>query len=139
MARMTLKAVHGDGERRQLPLRERIIDENLGGYRHVPEPHARLRSATADTEALEQRTAPAKDRHDDDAGHAQPDARRQRRRPNASEHDDELSDAAWLYAWASADLRASRGVAGRTSQRGRSKPLGSSVNASDVGTEMRRR
>jgi hypothetical protein len=36
MARMTLKAVHGDGERRRLPLRERIIDENLSSYRHIP-------------------------------------------------------------------------------------------------------
>jgi hypothetical protein len=63
MARMTLKAVHGDGERRRLPLSERIIDENLGSYRHVPQPHERLRSATADPEALESRIAdPAKDR-----------------------------------------------------------------------------
>ena len=87
MARMTLKAVHGDGERRRLPLSERIVDENLGSYRYVPQPHERLRSATADTAALEPRPAPARDRHDDDAGHAQPDARRKRRRPNASEHD----------------------------------------------------
>jgi hypothetical protein len=36
MARMTLKAVHGDGERHRLPLSERIVDENLSGYRHIP-------------------------------------------------------------------------------------------------------
>ncbi len=120
MARMTLKAVHGDGERRRLPLSERIADENLGSYRHVPQLHERLRSATADTEALESRTAdPAKDRHDEDAGHAQPDARHKRRRPNGSEHDEELLDAAWLYAWSYADLRVSRGGRGRTSQRDR--------------------
>ncbi len=116
MARMTLRAVHGDGERRRLPLSERIVDENLGSYRHVPRPHERLRSTTTDTGALESRTAdPAKDRHDDHAGHAQLEARRERRRPNASEHDVELSDAAWLYAWAYADVRASRGVPRRTS------------------------
>jgi hypothetical protein len=33
---MTLKAVHDDGERRRLPLRERIVDENLSSYRHIP-------------------------------------------------------------------------------------------------------
>jgi hypothetical protein len=33
---MTLKAVHGDGERRRLPLSERIVDENLSSYRHIP-------------------------------------------------------------------------------------------------------
>ncbi len=36
MPRMTLKAVHRDSERRRLPLSERIIDENLGSFRHVP-------------------------------------------------------------------------------------------------------
>jgi hypothetical protein len=45
---MTLKAVPVDGDRRRLPLSERIVDENLGGYHHVPRPRERLRSATAD-------------------------------------------------------------------------------------------
>ncbi len=36
MARMTLKAVHGDGERHRLPLSERIVDQNLSSYRHIP-------------------------------------------------------------------------------------------------------
>ena len=36
MAGMTLKAVHGDGERHRLPLSERIVDENLSSYRHIP-------------------------------------------------------------------------------------------------------
>jgi len=36
MARMTLKAVHGDGERQRLPLSKRIVDENLSSYRHIP-------------------------------------------------------------------------------------------------------
>jgi hypothetical protein len=35
MARMTLKAVHGDGERRRLPLSERIVDQNLSSYRQI--------------------------------------------------------------------------------------------------------
>ncbi len=47
MARMTLKAVPVDGDRCRLPLSERIVDENLGSYHHVPRPRERLRSATA--------------------------------------------------------------------------------------------
>ncbi len=118
MPRMTLKAVHCDGERRRLPLSERIVDENLGSYRHVPQPRERLRSVTAEAEILEPRSADlAKDHprsadrakdHDDHAGHTQPDdqgARRERRRPNGGEHDEELIDAAWLYAWSYADMR----------------------------------
>jgi hypothetical protein len=45
---MTLKAVHVDGDRCRLPLSERVVDENLGSYHHVPQPRERLRSATAD-------------------------------------------------------------------------------------------
>ncbi len=123
MARMTLKAVHCDGERRRWPLSERIVDENLSSYRHVPQPRERLRSATADAEVLEPRSADlAKGHHADRAGHAQPDdqaTRRERRRPNGGEHDEELVDAAWLYAWSYADLLANQGVPGRRSHRGR--------------------
>ncbi len=43
MARMALKAVHDDGERRRRPLSERIVDENLGSYRHVPRQRDRRR------------------------------------------------------------------------------------------------
>ncbi len=57
MARMTLQDVHGDGERRRLPLSERIVDENLGSYRHVPQSREPLRSATADAEVAESRSA----------------------------------------------------------------------------------
>jgi hypothetical protein len=106
MPRMTLKAVHGDGDgdRRRLPLSERIVDENLGNYRHVPQPRERGRSATADAEVLKPRAAAlAKDHHDDAAaaaaGHApvgDQAARGKRRRPHAAEHDEELVDAAWL-------------------------------------------
>ncbi|MGO9898561.1 MAG: hypothetical protein ACLP0J_02450 [Solirubrobacteraceae bacterium] len=54
MARMTLRAVGAvgavrvDGDRRQVPLSERIVDENLGSYCHVPQAREQLRSATAD-------------------------------------------------------------------------------------------
>ncbi len=109
MARMTLKAVHRDGERRRRPLSERIVDENLGSFRHVPRQRERRRSATPDPEALESRSADlADDHHDDDAGHARLDdqaLQRNRRRPHGAEHDQELADAAWLYAWSNADMR----------------------------------
>ncbi len=52
MARMTLKAVHVDGDRCRSPLSERVVDENLGSYHHVPQPRERLRSATADAGSL---------------------------------------------------------------------------------------
>jgi hypothetical protein len=57
MPRMILRAVHAHDERRRWPLSERIVDENLGRYRHVPQSSQRPRSATADTEALETRSA----------------------------------------------------------------------------------
>ncbi len=67
MPRMTLKAVHGDGERRRLPLSERIADENLGSFRHVPQ----RRSATADAEVPVSRSVNrAEEHHDDAARHA---------------------------------------------------------------------
>lgn len=47
MPRMILKPVHRDGERRRLPLSERIVDENLGRFRHVPQPRERRRSDRA--------------------------------------------------------------------------------------------
>jgi hypothetical protein len=64
---MTLKAVHGDGERRRLPLSERIVDENLGSFRRVPQ----HRSAAADAQVLVSRSADrAEERHDDAARRA---------------------------------------------------------------------
>jgi hypothetical protein len=115
MARITRKRGHADGERRHRPLSERIVDENLGSYDHVPRQHERLRAAIADAETPESRSADlAEDHHDDDARHAQPDD--QAARPNGGDHDEELVDAAWLYAWSYAALRASRGTP-RTSDR----------------------
>jgi hypothetical protein len=118
MARMTLKAVHADGERRRWPLSERIVDENLGSYHHVPHQHhqrERLRLAAANAEVPASRSADlAEHHHDDDAGDAQLDdhqaAWRKQHRPNGGDHDEELVDAAWLYVWSYAALRASRGV-----------------------------
>ncbi len=59
MARMTLKAVHGDGERRRLPLSERIVDENLSSYRQIPsrargsdQPQRTQRSSSRDLPTL---------------------------------------------------------------------------------------
>jgi hypothetical protein len=93
MARMTLKAVHGDGDWRRLPLSERIVDENLGSYRHVPQPRERLRSAAADAEVLQPRSADlAQHHHDDPDGHAHVDdqpVKRERRRPHGGERDEE--------------------------------------------------
>ncbi len=48
MARMTLKAVHVDGDCCRFPLSERVVDENLDSYHHVPQRRERLRSATTD-------------------------------------------------------------------------------------------
>ncbi len=83
MARMTLRAVHADDERRQLPLSERIVDENLGSYCHVSQPRQRQRCAPLYAATSKVRSADL-----DDAPHG-----------------DDPEDAAWLYAWASADLR----------------------------------
>jgi hypothetical protein len=124
MPRMTLRAVHGDGERRRLPLSERIVDENLGSFRRVPQ----RGSATADAEVLASRSADrAEERHDDAARHAHVDdrtARGTRRRRHVGEHDAELVDAAWLFAWSYADLVAGREVPARASDRGRVSRLG---------------
>jgi hypothetical protein len=55
-----------------LPLSERIVDENLGSFRHVPQPRKRRRSAAADAEVLESRSADFAEAHDNDAvGHDQ--------------------------------------------------------------------
>jgi hypothetical protein len=121
---MTLKAVHGDGERRRLPLSERIVDENLGSFRHVPQ----RRSPTADATVPVSRSADrAEEHHDDAARHAHLDdqaARGTRRRSRAGEHDAERVDAAWLFAWSYADLVASREGSARASDRGKVSRLG---------------
>lgn len=82
MARMTLRAIHAD-ERRRWPLNERVVDENLGSYRHGTQPRKQRRCGPVLTESLQVRSA-----HLDDAHLTQ-----------------EFEDAAWLYAWSYADLR----------------------------------
>jgi len=105
---MTRKRVHADGERRHRPLSERIVDENLGSYDHVPRQRERL-VTTADAETPESRSVDlAEDHQDDDARHAQLDDHAAR--PDGGDYDEELVDAAWLYAWSYAALRASRGI-----------------------------
>ncbi len=47
MPTMILRAVHSDEERRRWALSDRIVDEHLGHYRHVPLSSRRPRSATA--------------------------------------------------------------------------------------------
>ncbi|MGO9752111.1 MAG: hypothetical protein ACLP8S_34015 [Solirubrobacteraceae bacterium] len=54
---MTLRAVRTDEERRRWTLSERIVDENLGGYHHVPQSSEWPRSATVDTEVREEGSA----------------------------------------------------------------------------------
>ncbi len=76
MARMILRAVHADGKRRRWPLSERIVDENLGSYRHVLQRRERPRSAKADAAVLASRSADlAEGHHGDDAGRRDPDDR----------------------------------------------------------------
>ncbi len=98
MARMILRAVHSAGERRRWPLSERIVDENLGGYRHVTRQHERFGCATADAEAPRSRSPElAGTHHYDDPGHAsrgEPSARRKRPRANGADHDEQLADSA---------------------------------------------
>ncbi len=83
MARLTLRAVHADDERRRWPLSERVVVENLGSYRRGTEPRERRRRAPVLTESLQVRSA-----HLDEAPVTY-----------------EFEDAAWLYAWSYADLR----------------------------------
>ncbi len=110
MARMTLRAVRPESERRRITLSERIVDENLDSYQHVPLSREPARPVRRDAEALQ---AQAGDRvearhHDDDPGYAQlngPAARRGGRRSDGGDPDEEPTDVAWLYAWSHVELR----------------------------------
>ncbi len=136
MARMTLKAVRSDGEHRRLKLSERILDENLGGYRRVPQPCERLRRVTADARMPESRSAHLDEPRREDAaaqaplddrgirrrqfptGGIEPDQHRASSRQDDA-HEQELMDVAWLYVWSHEALRASRRVPDRKACRGR--------------------
>ncbi len=92
---MTLRAVHG--EQRRWPLSERIVDENLGSYQHVPCSRERPTSTTAEAVVPEARTADFAEDHDDEHP--------QRNDASSADHDAELMDAVWLYEWSHAALR----------------------------------
>jgi hypothetical protein len=53
MARITVHAVHADGELRRWTLSERIVAENLDSEHYTAQLFERLRWATTDAEALE--------------------------------------------------------------------------------------
>ncbi len=80
--RRRLPLQEAEGERRRLPLQERIVDQDLGGYRCLAQPRERRSCDHVFMESPRARSAV----HD-----------------KARERD--LVDAAWLYAWARADLR----------------------------------
>lgn len=131
MNKMTLQAVHDDGARRRIPLSERIVDENLGGYRHVPQQRQRPRPATADAGALGSRSTSLAEQHpSDDVGDVpiqDRTARRTRRGAGSVEHDQELADVAWLQAWSYADLLVSRGFPVHASARRKRNRVGSRI------------
>lgn len=138
MARMTLKAVRSDGGHRRLQLSERVLDENLSVYRHVPRRYERLRAATVTAGVPESHSAGCDEpRRPDDAGQAPPADRDSRRRPpptsgpapgqhrapggHADQDQQELIDVAWLYTWSHEGLHVSRRAPGSRPSRGRSK------------------
>lgn len=67
MARITVHAVHADGELSRWTLSERIGAENLGSEHYTTQLLERVRWATADAEALE---SPSADLHEDPADDA---------------------------------------------------------------------
>ena len=88
MARMTLRAVHVDGERRRWMLCRRIVEENRARHLRVLDPQRAEAAGAAD--------APAQA-----VGLVE------------SRADKECIDAAWMYAWSRASLRG-RTVSGVT-------------------------
>ncbi len=67
MARITIHAVHADGEPRRWTLSERIAAENLDSEHYITQLLERVRWATADAEALESPSADLDADPDDDA------------------------------------------------------------------------
>jgi hypothetical protein len=70
MARITVQAVHTDGEPRRWTLSERIAAENLDSEHYTTQLLERLSWATADAEALESLSADLDAHSDDDARHS---------------------------------------------------------------------
>ncbi|MGA2012802.1 MAG: hypothetical protein ABSH51_20020 [Solirubrobacteraceae bacterium] len=62
MPRITVHALHADGEPRRWTLSERIVAENLSSDHYVAHLLERLRWATEDADVLESRSAHAADR-----------------------------------------------------------------------------
>jgi hypothetical protein len=58
MARITIEAVHGDGQPRRWTLSERVVAANLDSDHYITQLVERLSWATADAEALERDSAP---------------------------------------------------------------------------------
>jgi hypothetical protein len=67
MARITVHAVHADGELRRWTLSERLAAEHLGSEHYTTQLLERVRWATADAEALESPPADLDADPDDDA------------------------------------------------------------------------
>jgi hypothetical protein len=67
MARITVHAVHADGELRRWTLSERIAADNLDSEHYTTQLLERVRWATADAEALESPSADLDADPDDDA------------------------------------------------------------------------
>jgi hypothetical protein len=67
MARITVNAVHADGELRRWTLSERIAAENLDSEHYTTQLLERVRWATADAEALESPSSDLDADPDDDA------------------------------------------------------------------------
>jgi hypothetical protein len=110
MSRMILT----DGAWRRLPLSKRIVDENLGGYRHVLESCHRRSSATGAASLAPRSAGHAQESRNPDAGGVKNDAECL----DGAEREEEIVDAAWLLAWSNTVMRPSDRAAERTVRRG---------------------
>jgi hypothetical protein len=81
MPRITIKAVHTDGEPHRWTLSERIVTDNLASDHYTTQLIERLRWATADAEALERQPTPDSDLRAPQ--HAAPTRRTRPRTPRA--------------------------------------------------------
>lgn len=89
MARITILAVHTDGEPHRWTLNERIVAENLDSEHYTTQLLERLSWATADAEALESSSADLDADHDNDARPLP-----QPTRFDSDDHEHDLVDAA---------------------------------------------
>jgi hypothetical protein len=75
MVRISVQAVHGDGNPRRWTLSERIVAENLAGGHYATQLLEPLSWATADAKTLESHTPDRAADHDDDTPHIAPPIR----------------------------------------------------------------